>query len=106
MGNLYVKNGTPIGSVSLCTKCSYGHIVEGYRESEGIQFCTYDRGMTIPFRVKSCSNHYDKNKPTWEQMEKLAIPVEKGKTFKTVGFLLQPATSNKAGDEEEACCEE
>ena len=51
MGNLYVKNGTPIGSVSLCIKCSYGHVVEGYRESEAIQMCTYDRGMIITVSV-------------------------------------------------------
>lgn len=89
MGNLYVKNGTPIGSISLCAKCSYGHVVEGYRESEAIQMCTYDRGMIITFNVKSCSNHYDKNRPTWKQMEQLAIPVEAKKSYKNVGFLVQ-----------------
>ena len=103
MGNLYVKNGTPIGSVSLCMKCTYGHIIEGYRESEAIQICTYDRGMSVPFRVKSCSNHHDKNKPTWRQMEKLAIPVETASTYKTVGFLVQPVTRKKGDDEDDEC---
>ncbi len=100
MGNLYVKNGTPIGSVSLCLSCSNGHTIEGYRESEAIQICTYDRSMTIPFRVKSCSNHHDKNKPTWLQMQKLAIPVDARRTFKPVGFLLQPAEEVKSDGNE------
>ena len=105
MGNLYVNNGTPIGSVSLCMKCTYGHIIEGYRESEAIQMCTYDRSMTVPFRVKSCSNHHDKNKPTWLQMQKLAIPVDNAKTFRNVGFLVQPVT-NKVDDEDDECCDD
>ena len=89
MGNLYVKNGTPIGSVSKCTTCSHAHIVEGYRESEAIVLCTYasyERALSIPFKVKSCSNHTDRMRPSWQQMEKLAIPVGTG-TLKPVGFL-------------------
>ena len=101
MGNLYVKNGTPIGSTSLCLKCSYGHVIEGYLESEAIQMCTYDRSMTIPFRVKSCSNHHDKSRPTWKQMQDLALPVDAKKTFKTVGFLLQKTTANPSFEETE-----
>ena len=97
MGNLHVKNGTPIGSVSLCIKCSYGHVVEGYRESEAIQMCTYDRGMIISFKVKSCSNHYDKNRPTWKQMKQLAIPVDAKKTFKSIGFLVQEVDDVTSG---------
>ena len=103
MGNIYVRNGTPVGSISLCSSCSNGHIIEGYRESETIQLCTYDRSMLIPFRVKSCSNHHDKNKPTWLQMQKLAIPVDSGKTFKNVGFLVQPVSEGKDEDEDEDC---
>lgn len=88
MGNVYVRNGTPIGSVSLCTTCSHAHIIEGYRESEVINLCTYDRGLMISFKVKSCTNHQDRTRPSWLEMQKLAIPVSTG-TLKPVGFLLQ-----------------
>ncbi|HEU5340346.1 hypothetical protein [Edaphobacter sp.] len=90
MGSVYVKNGTPIGSVSLCTTCAHAHTVEGYRESEVIILCTYasyDRALFIPFKVKSCSNHADRARPSWEQMEKLALDVKPHTTLKTVGFL-------------------
>lgn len=97
MGSVFVKNGTPIGSTSLCATCSHAHIVEGYRESEAIVLCTYasyDRALFIPFKVKACSNHYDKTRPTWEQMEKLALPVTPKNTYKTVGFLTTAKVEN------------
>ena len=103
MGSIYVKNGTPIGAASLCNTCSHAHIVEGYRESEAIVLCTYasyDRALFIPFKVKSCSNHYDKARPTWEQMEKLALPVTPKNTYKTVGFLTTVKVESDSEEDE------
>ncbi len=103
MGSIYIKNGTPIGATSLCTTCTHAHIVEGYRESEAIVLCTYasyDRALFIPFKVKSCSNHYDKARPTWEQMEKLALPVAPHNTYKTVGFLTTVKVKSNSTDDE------
>ncbi len=101
MGNVYVRNGTPIGSVSLCTTCTHAHIVEGYRESEAIVLCTYasyDHALPIRFKVKSCSNHLDRTRPSWKDMEKLAIPVTTG-TLKPVGFLVSKAAETKGTDD-------
>ncbi len=101
MGNVYVRNGTPIGSVSLCTTCTHAHIVEGYRESEAIILCTYasyDHALSIHFKVKSCSNHLDRTRPSWKEMEKLAIPVTTG-TLKPVGFLVSKAPETKDTDD-------
>jgi hypothetical protein len=103
MGSIYVKNGTPIGVTSLCNTCTNAHIVEGYRESEAIVLCTYasyDRALFIPFKVKSCSNHYDKARPTWEQMEKLALPVDSKNTYKSVGFLTKVKVEGDSKDDE------
>ena len=100
MGNVYVRNGTPIGSVSLCTTCSYAHIVEGYRESEVINLCTYDRGLMISFKVKSCSNHLDRTRPSWLEMQKLAIPVSSG-TLKPVGFLLKEKLESPTDEDDD-----
>jgi hypothetical protein len=103
MGSIYVKNGTPIGATSLCNTCTNAHIVEGYREFEAIVLCTYasyDRALFIPFKVKSCSNHYDKARPTWEQMEKLALPVDSKNTHKSVGFLTKVKVEGDSKDDE------
>jgi len=102
MGRVYVKNGTPLGTTSLCRSCSYGHSIEGYLESELIQVCNYGQTMTISFRVKTCSNHYDKGRPSWLEMQRLAIPLEPKKTLKPVGFLVKEV-EEKSTDECDEC---
>jgi hypothetical protein len=101
MSNVFVRNGTPIGTVSLCDTCSNAHIVEGYRDSEAIVLCTYtsyDRPLILPFRVKSCTNHRDRNRPSYVDMQKLAIPISTG-TLKPVGFLVQREVEGKGSDD-------
>ncbi len=86
MSKPYIKNGTPVGSESLCRTCSRALIITGYRESEQLTVCCYpDPNITLPFTVCDCSGYYDKNRPTWQQMEKLAISVTPG-PLKPVGF--------------------
>jgi hypothetical protein len=76
MGKAYIKGGTPIGSDSLCKTCSYAHIMTGYRESEMVTMCSeVNPNIVVPFLIYECSSYYDKNRPNWEQMEKLAIDV-------------------------------
>ena len=102
MSNLYVRNGTPIGAVSKCSTCANAHVVEGYRESEVIVMCTYasyTHALMIPFRVKSCSNYEDRTKPSWLQMQKLAIPVSDA-VRKPAGFLGERAVSKEVDDDE------
>lgn len=41
--------------------------------------------IVVPFVIYECSGFYDKNRPDWEQMEKLAITVAPG-PLKPVGF--------------------
>lgn len=102
MGNVYVRNGTPIGTVSLCSTCRNAHIVEGYRESEAIVLCTYtfDRPLSISFKVKSCSNYTDRTRPSYFEMQKLAIPVSTG-TLKPVGFLIQREVEDESVNEDD-----
>jgi hypothetical protein len=76
MSKPYIKNGTPVGSESLCRTCRYSLIMSGYRESEQITICTYvGPNLVLPFKVNTCSGFYDKNRPSWKQMEDLAIDV-------------------------------
>ena len=96
MSKPYIKNGTPVGSESLCRTCSRALIIDGYRESEQLTVCCYvepnitlpftvHECIVLPFTVDSCSGYYDKNRPTWQQMEKLAINIATG-PIKPVGF--------------------
>jgi hypothetical protein len=86
MSNTYIKGGTPIGSESLCRTCANAQIMTGYRESEQITICTnVVPNVVMPFKVYDCSGYYDKNRPSWEQMTKLAIDVTPS-PIKPVGF--------------------
>jgi hypothetical protein len=86
MGKAYIKGGTPVGSASLCKTCSNAHIMTGYRESEMITMCNeVHPNIVVPFLIYECTSYYDKNRPNWDQMEKLAITVTPD-PMKPVGF--------------------
>ena len=88
MSKPYIKNGTPVGNESLCKTCSHTQIISGYRESEHITVCCYvNPNIVLPFTVNTCTGYYDKNRPTWQQMQKLAIHVTPG-PLKPVGFKI------------------
>lgn len=60
--------------------------MSGYRESELITICTdVHPNIVLPFTIYSCTGYYDKNRPSWKQMEDLAIDVTPA-PFKPVGF--------------------
>ena len=87
MSPVYVKNGTPVGTQSRCMSCSFAHIMRGFRESEEIVYCDYSSPMLrVPFAVRECTNHADKNRPSWDQMEKLAIEVRSSSSLHSIGF--------------------
>ena len=84
MGKPIVKGGTPVGSESLCRTCSNAQIMIGYRESERVTICdNVHPAIVVPFTIYECSNYYDKNRPSWEDMQKFALHIE---TAKPRGF--------------------
>ena len=86
MSKPFIKGGTPVGSESLCKTCSYAHIMTGYRESESVTLCNeVNPNIVVPFVIYECSSYYDKNRPSWKQMEKLAIDITPD-PLKKVGF--------------------
>lgn len=90
MGKVNIKGGTPAGSASLCRACSHAHILSGYRESEMLVVCTATYpDFAVPFIVRECTGYNDKNRPDWDQMEKLAIDVAPVSFAKKVGFRTQ-----------------
>lgn len=58
----------------------------GFRESELITICdNVHPNLVVPFNVYECTGYYDKNRPSWDEMKRLAIDVVPG-TLKPVGF--------------------
>jgi len=86
MGKAYIKNGTPVGTESLCKTCTSALVFTGYRESEQKTMCTWAHpNIVLPFTVNTCTGYYDKNRPSYKQMQNLAIDVTPA-PFKPVGF--------------------
>lgn len=107
-----VKGGTPVGTESLCRTCSNALIMTGYKESEMVAMCSWvNPNIPVPFRIYECTGYYDKNKPTWQQMQRLAIHVSPG-TLKPVGFKVgagfagRTAVVDAEGEEDLDECEE
>jgi hypothetical protein len=87
MGKLSVKNGTPVGNEHLCRNCIFGQFTTGYRESDLMVICTNPNpARVVPFRVHECTEFWDRRRPDWEQMEKLAINFSEGRRKPTPGF--------------------
>jgi hypothetical protein len=87
MGKINMKGGTPSGWTSLCTSCTWAHIVSGFRESELVVICTeVSPNFPVPFKVRECTNHLDRNRPDYDAMRKLAIHIEPSSSLKPVGF--------------------
>jgi hypothetical protein len=87
MGKINIKGGTPNRWDSLCTTCTWAHIVSGFRESELVVICAeVTPNLTVPFKVKECTSYLDRNRPSYDAMTRLAIHVEPSSSLKPVGF--------------------
>ena len=102
MSRAYIKGGTPVGSESLCRTCANAHIMTGYRESEMVTVCTdVHPNIVLPFVIHECTGYYDKNRPSWKQMEDLAIDVSTA-PFKPVGFKVGAGFMPESDEDREA----
>ena len=104
MVTIYVKNGTALEAQSKCESCKHAHIMRGYRESEEAVYCTafYGRMLPVAFKVYECSSYTDRTRPTWEQMEDLAIdvlPLSSG-SGKSAGFRSKVSAEAKRDEED------
>ncbi|HEY2857693.1 MAG TPA: hypothetical protein VGJ21_04705 [Terracidiphilus sp.] len=107
MGNLNVKNGTPVGNEHLCKRCSWGQCMTGYRESDFMVICTNTNpNFKVPFTVMDCTEFSDRQRPDWEQMTKLALEVAPTRvSTRTSGFStvtrIQPMRVAEDEDDED-----
>ena len=89
---------------SLCRACYWAHIQKGFRESEEAVFCCFSRLRAVPFKVADCTDFNNKNVPTREQMERLALiiptrPTRKRTGFARVGFASEEQTEESEEEE-------
>jgi hypothetical protein len=96
MSKISMKGATPVGSAPLCRTCSNAHVMTGYRESELMVVCTATYpDFRVPFVVRECSGYNDRNRPDWDQMEKLAIEVSPVSFARRVGFATRKRESGE-----------
>ena len=82
---------------SLCHACYWAHIQRGFRESEESVFCCFSKFRAVPFKVADCTDFSNKNVPTREQMERMALIIPTKPARKPSGFV----GSGFIGEEEE-----
>ncbi len=107
MSKWNVKNGTPVGNTHLCRNCSNGQFTTGFRESEVMVVCTNSNpARIVPFVVHECTEFQDRNRPDWEQMERLAVSLQaevmrkptpgfRGNGFATVRVVMENEDENE-----------
>lgn len=102
MNTIVMKKAALRDEKSLCHACYWSHIQKGFRESEEAVYCCFSRLRAVPFKVADCTDFSNKNVPTREQMENIALiiptkPARKAGGFAHVGF----ATDQEAAEEDE-----
>jgi hypothetical protein len=108
MSKVSVKNGTPVGNAHLCRGCIHGQFIVGYRETDVLVVCTYSNpARTVPFPVYECTEYWDRNRPSYEQMKTLALDFRVGRKkpisgFRDSGFARLPVVANDDDDADEA----
>ena len=108
MGKLKLKNGTPVGSAHLCRNCSHGQFTVGYRESDVLVVCTNTSpARLVPFPVHECTEFWDRRRPGYDEMTRLALDFSDGRRkpiagFRNSGFSRIPLVVKCDEDEDEA----
>src|SRR5579863_9651903 len=106
MAKLHVKNGTPVGNAHICRNCSHGQFTIGYRESDVLVICTNSSpARPISFPVRECTEFWDRNRPGYEDMTKLALDFSEGHRkavtgFRNSGFARIPVVVKRDDDED------
>lgn len=85
----------------LCHACYWAHIQKGFRESEEAIYCCFSRFRAVPFKVADCTDFSNKNVPTREQMENIALIIPSKPRRKMSGFRAVGFTGEQEAEEDE-----
>lgn len=91
MNTIVMKKAALRDEKSLCHACYWAHIQKGFRESEEAVFCCFSRFRAVPFKIADCTDFSNKNVPTRQQMEDIALiiptkPARRAGGFARAGF--------------------
>ncbi len=86
MNTIVMKKAVLRDEESLCRACYWAHIQRGFRESEETVFCCFSKFRAVPFKVADCTDFSNKNVPTREQMERMALIIPTKAARKPSGF--------------------
>ena len=68
--------------------CKFSMLLRGFRESEELTYCDFlTQPIVVSFQVRECSRYVHRSRPTWDQMEELAIEIRPSPTLKPAGFM-------------------
>jgi hypothetical protein len=84
MNTIVMKKAALGTDESLCRSCYWAHIQKGFRE-EAV-FCCFSKFRPVPFKVADCTDFANKNVPTREQMERMALIIPTKDARKPSGF--------------------
>jgi hypothetical protein len=101
MNTIVMKKTALRAEKSLCYACYWAHIQKGFRESEEAVYCCFSRFRAVPFTVADCTDFSNKNVPTREQMENIALIIPTEPARKAGGFARTKLNSEQEMDEEE-----
>ncbi len=94
MSKLKIMNGAPAGNEHLCRSCMHGQFMTGYRESDVLVICgNLNPAMVVPFPVQDCTDFWDRNRPSWDEMKKFALNLSTERRKPTPGFRQNGFTS-------------
>jgi len=82
--------------MSLCESCALSFIANGYGETELVVVCQAlwpQRRMNFP--VRACTAYLEKNKPTFDEMEDLAIVLDRSDLKRDAGFVKVDESGNR-----------
>jgi hypothetical protein len=87
MSKMKIKDGTPVGNEHMCRNCSHGQFTTGYRETDVLVICTNaSPARLVPFPVRECTDYWDRNRPGYDEMTKLALNFNESRRKPVRGF--------------------
>ncbi|SRR5258708_35591485 len=101
MNSIVMKKAALRDESSLCYACYWSHIQKGFRESEEAVYCCFSRFRAVLFKVADCTDFSNKNVPTREQMENIALIIPTKPARKAGGFVRAGFNSEPEEEEEE-----
>jgi len=76
----------PCDGDTLCRTCYWAHAQKGFRESEEVIFCAFGELRKLPFKVRDCTDYFNRTLPTRQQMERIALIIPNEPRRKPAGF--------------------